>query len=330
MAKASILIVTYNGLWETTAPCLESLFAHTDVRDFEVIVVDNHSQDDTPAYLAALAQRETRLKCRFNETNRGFAGGNNDALAMAKGGILVFLNSDTLVTPGWLDPLGKALEEDRTIGLVGPVSNAVGNEQQIFTGGASPEEVIAEGSRWSALSAGESFPTARLGFFCAATRRDVVERVGTLDESYGLGFYEDDDYCLRVRRAGYRLVCREDVFVYHRGGGSFGAETRHRKDLLRRNLAYLESKFGITYRPPHPRERYFDVLESYLVQAEHAGMTEGVRYRIANRMQSLKALAPRGLFKRLKFARRMAVLQNHLRLKMEPCKPELNRLEGDL
>jgi GT2 family glycosyltransferase len=73
---------------------------------------------------------------------------------------------------------------------------------------------LAEGEQWIRHAADDFFETERLGFFCVAFRRDLFETVGQLDEVYDLGFYEDDDYCIRVRQAGYRLICREDVFIY--------------------------------------------------------------------------------------------------------------------
>ena len=218
MPETSIIIVTHNGLRETTAPCLESIFTHGGRGDFEVIVVDNDSSDETPAYLRDMAEREPRLRCILNGSNRGFAGGNNDGLKIASGALLVLLNSDCIVTRNWIEGLGAPLSQDPLVGLVGPVSNSVGNEQKIFTSGLTPDEILDEGLIWVSNSRGARFETEMLSFFCVALRRDVLDRVGMLDEAFGLGFYEDDDYCIRARHAGYRLVCAEDVFVYHRGG----------------------------------------------------------------------------------------------------------------
>jgi len=240
MPETSIILVTYNNLYEATVPCLDSIFRHTGNEDYEVIVVDNNSSDGSPGYLTELAGREPRLRCVLNTVNRGFAGGNNDGIRAASGTILVLLNNDTQVSEGWLAGLRASLREDGTIGLVGPVSNAVGNEQKIFTSGVTPADILSEGAAWVRHSRGDAFETERLGFFCVALRRETADTVGLLDEAFDLGFYEDDDYCLRVRKAGYRLVCREDVFVYHRGSSSFGKVPGITRELLTKNRRLLE------------------------------------------------------------------------------------------
>ena len=299
--RASIVIVSYNSLWETTAPCLESIFGLTDYPDYEVIVVDNNSSDGTPDFLARLAESEPRLTCVLNRSNRGFAGGNNDGLARATGSFLVLLNSDTLVTPGWLDKLLRPLKDDAQVGLAGPVSNNTGNEQEIFISASAPPEIAREGELWMEAAGGQPVPMERLCFFCVATRREVLERVGPLDEAYGLGFYEDDDYCLRVKAAGYRLVMNEDVFIQHRGSVSFGKVPELTRKLMRGNRKLLEAKFGLgRYRTRHPRQRQLELIACYLEQLKE-GADGKLSYKIANRFRKIEAMRPRGFFKRLRF-----------------------------
>lgn len=311
MPETSIIVLTYDNLHEMTVPCLDSIFRHTGIEDFEVIVVDNGSSDGTATYLTERARREPRLRCILNTVNRGFAGGNNDGIRTASGSVLVLLNNDTRVTEGWLAGLRASLREDGSIGLVGPVSNAVGNEQKIFTGGVTPAEILAEGAAWVRHARGDTFETDRLGFFCVALRREAADKVGLLDEAFDLGFYEDDDYCLRMRKAGYRLVCREDVFVYHRGSSSFGKTPRKTRELMKKNRRRLEGKFGIRYAPRHPRDRQLDLVESYLRERTHTGSQDDVRFKIENRMRILQELTPRGFLKRWRFERRLRrVLSN--------------------
>lgn len=306
MAECSVIIVTYNGLQEYTIPCLESIFRRTHGEDFEVIVVDNNSSDGTPQYLTELATRESRLKCVVNATNRGFAGGNNDGLRVATGRVIVLLNNDTQVSEGWLATMHSALLADRSIGLLGPVSNAVGNEQKIFTCGMTPTAILAEGEQWARQASGTFFEAEQLGFFCVAFRRDLLETVGPLDEAYDLGFYEDDDYCIRVRQAGFRLICREDVFIYHRGSASFDKVPRKTKELLKKNRCLLEKKFGIRYNPRHPRDRQLDLVASYVQACASAQNMESLRFRINNRLQLINELMPRGFSRRWRFRRRLS------------------------
>jgi GT2 family glycosyltransferase len=320
MAESSIVIVTYNGLLEHTIPCLESIFRGTGDEDYEVIAVDNNSSDGTPAYLTELAGREPRLKCVLNATNRGFAGGNNDGIRVATGRVIVLLNNDTRVSDGWLSRMRSTLLADRSVGLVGPVSNAVGNEQKIFISGATPEDILGEGRTWAEMSGGDSFETDRLGFFCVAFRRDLLELVGLLDDAYDLGFYEDDDYCLRVLKAGYKLVCREDVFIYHHGSASFGKVPHRTKDLLKKNRRLLEQKFGIRYNPRHPRDRQLDLAENCLLGAlTTPQQVSALTSRGKNRLQIARTLMPRSWLKRLLFLRRLRFLERRIAALQPPC-----------
>ena len=324
MGKASIIIVSYNGLHETTAPCLRSIFDKTTVADYEVVVVDNHSSDGTPEFLTELAKGESRLKVVLNSTNRGFAGGNNDGIRAAEGDFLVMLNSDTLVTKGWLEGLTVFLRNNPSAGLVGPVSNAVGNEQRIHTVGRTPAEILEEGEVWTSRSMGDFFESDRLGFFCIAARREAVEEIGPLDEGFGLGFYEDDDYCIRVRMAGYKLICLEDVFVYHRGSAVFGKRPESTKSLVKRNKAILEKKFGIKYRPRHPRDRQLDLVESYLSRMGGGSDVSRLACKAGNRLRAAEESMPRGYVKRYRFRRRIREIRDALeRFKAPECAPAL-------
>ena len=128
---ASIVVLCYNGLEETTRPCMESIIANTPEGRYELIVVDNASADGTADYLKTFAARHENVRLLLNETNRGYAGGNNDGIKLAQGQYIVLLNNDTLVPGGWLEKLLKLFNEQSDVGLVGPVTNAAGNEQRI-------------------------------------------------------------------------------------------------------------------------------------------------------------------------------------------------------
>lgn len=310
--KVSIVIVVHNGLDELTRPCLDSVFSSSDGCDVEVVVVDNGSSDGTAGYLEELSAAEPRLKCVFNRQNRGYAGGNNDGIRAASGDYLVLLNNDTLVTPGWIPGLLAPLVLDRTVGLSGPVTNACGNEQAIYVSGSTPQDILAEGLDWAEKSRGDRFDTERIGFFCVAMRRELLAKVGLLDESFGRGFYEDDDYCLRVRGAGYRFVCVEDVFVFHRGSASFNRMPKESRELMRRNLRLLEEKHGGAYRPAHPRDRQLDLVGAYLASSRGPGDLDRMLFKMRNRLKWAESRGPRGLLKKLAFKARLAGLKKEI------------------
>src|SRR5262249_41695239 len=206
-----------------TRLCLESVLAHTRP-PYELVLVDNGSTDDTPAYLGELHQhpRPERVVVLRNDTNPGFAPGCNQGLAQARGRYLVGLNNDTLVTAGWLEGLiGWALHDWPQVGMVGPLTNYAAPPQQIPGEYRSPEDLALFAARRRQDYAGQALQVERLLGFCLLLRREVFEQLGGLDERFGLGFFEDDDLCVRVREAGLRLLVAQGVFIHHFGSRTF-------------------------------------------------------------------------------------------------------------
>jgi GT2 family glycosyltransferase len=261
--RVSIVIVTFNGLVFTRL-ALESLLANTDGPSYEVIAVDNGSTDGTPEYLRALARRHTQLRPVFNDHNRGFAAANNQGMALAIGNFFILLNNDTLVPKGWLAGLVRHLD-DTTVGLVGPVTNRTGNEAQI----SAPYRTYGEFERFAAEQTrthqGKRFDIRMVAMFCTALRREVYERVGPLDERFEIGLFEDDDYALRVRAAGYRVICAEDVFVHHFGQATLGrlTESGGYNALFEANRRRWEAKWFLPWQPYRRRtdQAYDELIE---------------------------------------------------------------------
>jgi len=243
--KVSIIIVSFENV-ELTQLCLESVFANTTHPNYEVIVVDNASSDSTPEYLRDLEVNEPRVKVILNTENLGFAAANNQGLAIAEGEFLLLLNNDTVVPRGWLSPLiRQASLED--VGLVGPVTNFVGNEAKVDVPYADDLDGMGDfAADHMREHKGQSFDIKVLAMFCVLMRRDVYEEVGPLDEAFGIGMFEDDDYSYRMREAGYRTVCAEDAFIHHFGQAAFKKliESGAYGELWEKNQAVFESKWG--------------------------------------------------------------------------------------
>jgi GT2 family glycosyltransferase len=252
--KVSIVVVTYNNL-DLTRRCLEILYAQTEWPNFEVIVVDNASSDGTPEYLREVRDGWPSFEAILNPENSGFACASNLGLRRASGEYFVLLNNDVVVTRGWLSALIRHLRRDPTIGIVGPVTNAIGNEAMVPVGYQDIEQM----PRWAASFVrdhdGESFDIPMLAMFCVALRRSVFEEVGPLDERFGVGMFEDDDYSLRVRRAGYRVVCAEDSFVHHWMKASFSRlSPTDYQSLFDHNRRLFEEKWATVWVPHSARK----------------------------------------------------------------------------
>ncbi len=261
--ETSVVVVVPDGLVYARL-CLESLLLDESNVDVEVIVVDNASGDDTRAYLAAIAERDSRVRVLRNEQDRGFGPAVNQGLCAASGDVLVVLNNDTIVPPGSLSRLAAHLLRPE-IGLVGPTTNRCGNEAEVDAPYRTYGEMAQLSRRRAEEYAGIAFDIEVATLFCAAMRREVFERVGFLDERFEVGLFEDDDYSNRVRAAGYRVVCGEDVFVHHFAEGSFGrlVESGRYSELFRANKARFEEKWGVTWQPHlrRPNAWYRDLVE---------------------------------------------------------------------
>lgn len=250
--KVSVIVLTYNNL-DYTRLCLRSILEKTQYPNYEIVVVDNASSDDTPAYLHALAEREPRIKVHLNAENVGFAAGNNQGAQLASGEMLIFLNNDTVVPSGWMSGLVRHIQ-DLAVGMVGPVTNWSGNETLIDVPYLTIGEMDAFAAEYTTARRGQTFEIAMLPFLCVALRRKVFDEIGPLDEQFGVGMFEDDDYARRMRAKNYLIICAEDVFVHHWGSASFSRlkdETYRR--IFEENRHKLETKWGIKWMPHEDR-----------------------------------------------------------------------------
>lgn len=242
--KVSLIILTYNNL-DLTKDCLKSIEDNTYYEDYELIIVDNMSKDDTREYLRVNYGNRQNCKLIFNEDNLGFAAGNNVGLAAAEGDILIILNNDTYVGPYWLSALIKTLEVNPELGLVGPVTNNIGNEAKINITYDNWSEMRLRVLEHCAQNTNKIYPVDCVAFFCVAFTRNIYETVGPISLDYGLGFFEDDDYCMRVRQAGWQIAIVEDSFVHHHLSASFNKlKDNQKEELMKKNQAIFESKWG--------------------------------------------------------------------------------------
>ncbi|MGU8077137.1 glycosyltransferase [Burkholderia pyrrocinia] len=240
----SAIVLTYNNL-ALTKDCLDSLETCSDDVDLEIVVVDNASSDGSPDYLSSWAASRSNVKLILNADNRGFAAGNNQGLAAASGDYLVILNNDTVVTRGWARRMVNHLRQAPEIGILGPLTNNIGNEARVDTRYTSLAAMHREAEAITRPNLGQWFELDTVAFFCAMLPRSTYERCGPISEDYGLGFFEDDDYCRHVQAAGWVVGCAKDVFVHHHLSASFNKLGAERKRVLfETNRAIYESKWG--------------------------------------------------------------------------------------
>ena len=141
------------------------------------------------------------------------------------------------------------------IGLLTPVTNFAGNETKInvdYENQAGMEEFAASLMR---MNSGRVFELEVAALYCALIPRRVWERVGSLDESFAIGMFEDDDLSMRVRASGFRVVAAEDCFIHHFGQGSFSKlEAGEYQRIFEQNRLQYEQKWQTTWQPHRPRD----------------------------------------------------------------------------
>lgn len=248
---ASIVVPIHNAL-AAGRECLASLANHTDARH-ELILVDDASDAECQQLLQDFAASRPNVAVLRNEMRLGYTCTANRGWGAARGEYVVLLNSDTIVTPGWLERLLACGESDSSIGLVGPLSNAASWQ-------SVPERFDAHGDwhtnplphGWTAdeaaatvaSQAAPNYPRVPLlNGFCLAIKRGVREAIGHFDEqAFPEGYGEETDYCLRAAAAGFTLAIADDAYVYHAKSQSYGHARR--QELTEAGQQALRRKHG--------------------------------------------------------------------------------------
>jgi GT2 family glycosyltransferase len=262
----SIVMLSWNAV-QFTRMALDSIRRHTR-GDYEVIVVDNGSAPETVQWLRTLAD----VRVIFNKTNRGYAGGNNQAFAAARGEYVVLLNNDVIVTEDWLDDLLAAFDRIPALGVSAPRSNKIAGDQVVVNAGyANLDEMHAFAQKRRERLAGQGYLTDRAIGLCLCIDRRVIEEIGGIDERFGVGNFEDDDFCLRVRAAGYRIFVCDDVFIHHFGSQTFAANKVDYTATMRENWRKFAKKWDYPQAYPDagyptgpPIARGFDRARHYV------------------------------------------------------------------
>jgi GT2 family glycosyltransferase/Flp pilus assembly protein TadD len=243
--RISIVILTFNQL-EYTKKCVESIRKHTPV-PHEIIFVDNASKDGTIKWLKKLTQENPNFKLIENKKNLGFSKGCNQGITASSGEYILLLNNDILVTEGWLSGMLECINSSPDIGVVGPMTNNISGLQRVLSADYGDmgnlegyARAFREKNRYRRIL------TRRIVGFCMLFRRELVEKIGLLDETFGSGNYEDDDFCLRLSLEGYRNLIAGDVFVHHYGSRSFiGNRIDYNSSMLANRKIFNEKWNGL-------------------------------------------------------------------------------------
>jgi len=232
--KIDIVMPVYNQL-EYTKECVDSIIGNTRLR-YRIIIVDDASKPETAAYLDQLAAAKKAVLLR-NTVNSGWVGSVNKGLKAAEAEYVCVVNNDIRVFPGWLSEMTRIADSDKRIGLVNPCWEL----PQAFNDkpGEYYRKVVVK-------KEGRYVETDWARGFCFLIKRQVIDRIGGLDEGFAPGYYDDWDYSVRAINNGFVVVRAEGAFVRHYGNVTFGkvfGKLRLNAELLRKQDMF-EKKWG--------------------------------------------------------------------------------------
>lgn len=245
LRKTSICIVSYNAK-NYMEDCIRSIRFNCSLESANIVVVDNNSSDGVLDYLRSLKGDITLIE---SSENLGFPKGCNECIKAADADTDIFLlNNDTRMTHNALFWLRYGLYSQDDIGACGCMGSFAGNNQMIELGYNRPEDYMEFARANNIYTDNALEEKSRLCGFAMLIRRDVLDRVGPLDEAFSPGYFEDDDLSLRIKEQGYRLCVVHNSFIYHKGSESFGASDQARLDrvnaIMARNYEYSIGKYG--------------------------------------------------------------------------------------
>jgi GT2 family glycosyltransferase len=234
--KCDLILLSWNNL-DILKRCIGSVLSCTRER-CRLIIVDNASSEHgIREYLCSLKGNQTvDVEVMFNTVNEGFARGMNKGLLASRAPFACIMNNDLIVTDTWLTEMIKVAESDFSIGLVNPSSNNFGlrppKELSLkkFASG-----LACESGRWTEMN-------ACVGF-CMLIKREVIDKIGYLDDEFGYAYFEDTDYSRRAQSSGYKCVLARGCYVFHEEGRS-GGFLRSKKDTFERSARIFEKRWG--------------------------------------------------------------------------------------
>ena len=278
----SIIIPIYNAA-DDVKLCLDSLCAWT-TWPARVIIIDDCSPDARVTEVLSAYKAHKNIKIYVNEMNLGFTRTVNKGMKLAGDDDVIFLNSDTILTPLWIQGLRAAAYSAPRIATVTPLSNNAGvfSAPEMNESNLIPSDVGVAGiCRTIQHSSHCVYPRVPTGNgFCMYIRSDCIREIGGLDEvAFPVGYGEENDFCMRATRAGFEHIMDDRTYVYHKRSASFGeAKSEH----YARGREVLQSRY-----PEYSR------LTS-IFSSSHEIL--GVRWRIRKAVAQFARPKPRVLY----------------------------------
>lgn len=247
--RTDIIICIHNALGDVKE-CLNSVLECTK-QPYSLILLNDGSDEETTHFLDDFSNQKNATLIT-NSSGRGYTFAANQGLRESTGDYVVLLNSDTEVTPFWLERMIECAEMDEKIGIVGPLSNTASwqsipklNESDDWAENPLPKDLsLTDMSKLINNYSPKFFPSMTfLNGFCLLIKRELIMDIGYFDEEiFGRGYGEEDDYCIRARQNGWKLVVADHVYILHKQSRSYS--NGRRKQLVRYAGNKLNEKYG--------------------------------------------------------------------------------------
>ena len=234
--KCDLILLSWNNL-AFLKQCVESVMRCTGVPSRLIIVDNGSTEDGLREYLSALKDSPSvRIEVIFNRLNEGFSRGTNKGMSASRAPYVCLLNNDIIVTDGWLEEMIKAAESDPSVGIVNPSSNNFGLR-------FGKDTTLGEFALGFRDHSGEWVEMNACVGFCMLIKREVIKKVGFLDDKYGYAYFEDTDYSRRAQAAGFKSVMAKGCYVYHAEGRS-GKFLKDKDETFDRSARIFEERWG--------------------------------------------------------------------------------------
>jgi len=239
--SVDVIIPAYNN-FHVLRRCLDSIVRYTPP-DVRAIVVLNGCDRYTVAQINQWREKYPNSVLPELTPNQGFVQACNWGIEHSEADILILLNSDTCVTPRWIEKTVRCMESDPTIGIASPISNFCPHNRIEMLPGLDYLQMSALVEMYSS----RKYPdvTTPEGFCFAMTRR-CLETIGILDPVFNMGYGEESDLSMRANYSGFRTVCIDDLYVFHHGRITWGEAERDR--LYNKNKVIFQNRWGKRYR----------------------------------------------------------------------------------
>lgn len=231
--SCDIIIPVWNHP-EMTRSCVNSIKKHTHF-PYRIIIIDNASDEPTKQYLSSLKEEGEKAVVIKNEENQGFIKAVNQGMRYSNAPYVCIMNNDTVATDGWLGESIAIFRKNDDIGVINPSSNTSCQ----FPGKLDIESYAKTLDAFKGKY--QELYTCRA--FSMVVKRAVIEKIGYLDDSYGMGYFDDTDYCKRAQASGYRTVRAKASYVYHKESQSF-SRIKEKSEIFLRNENRFVSKWG--------------------------------------------------------------------------------------